>query len=172
MTDNNKEIVESKTSQEKDDNSVKRETVMKLTSDLLNDETSIDMGSILKMATNLFTDDALMSSVKDLAKLNQNKPLDVLKEPPKQKEEDTASSPQRIEDITHELTELKQLLQDLKKQNEYLTELILTKEKRQAEKDLENANKDKFLNQQIMTLFQGLNKTKTSMAAIQPKKSK
>jgi predicted RNase H-like nuclease (RuvC/YqgF family) len=170
VTDNNKEIYESETKQEKVDNPVKRETVMKLASDLLKDETSIDMGSIMKMATNLFKDDTLMSSVKDLAKLNQNKPLEVSKELQEQEGKDMTSLHQHIEDITHELTELKQKLQDMKKQNEHLREMILNQEKQQTEKDIEKADKDKRRDQQIMILIQELQETKESMAAMQKKK--
>ncbi|UYP07479.1 hypothetical protein [Priestia megaterium] len=136
MTNNNKEIYPSETKQEKSNNQVERNTIMNLASNLLNkDESSIDMGSIMKMATNLFKDDTLMNSVKDLAKLNQNKTLDISERPQKQEEKDTTLYYQHIQVIIHKLTELKQELQDIKKQNEHLTEIILNQEKQQTEKD-------------------------------------
>ncbi|MEW4267108.1 hypothetical protein Q0N30_25775 [Priestia megaterium] len=150
MTNNNKEIYPSETKQEKSNNQVERDTIMNLASNLLNkDESSIDMGSIMKMATNLFKDDTLMNSVKDLAKLNQNKTLEISKRPQKQEEKDTTLYYQHIQGIIHKLTELKQELQDIKKQNEHLREIILNQEKQQTEKDTKKIDHDKTHNQQI-----------------------
>ncbi|MDQ0246794.1 hypothetical protein J2S09_004398 [Bacillus fengqiuensis] len=163
MTDNNKEIYEPKIKQEKDDNQAKREAVMKLTSDLLKDETSIDMGSIMNMATSLLKNDKLMGSVKDLAKLNQTKAIGVPQQTPKQKDQEMASPPVNMEELIHGLTMLKQELQDIKEQNEHLKELILKQEKRQVKKESER-------DQQLILLMEELKETKGLMAAIKKKK--
>lgn len=149
--------------QMKDGKAVDKDAITKLAANLLKDQNSFDMGSIMNMAATLLKNDKLMGSVKDFAKLSQNKAAGVQEETPKQENEERTSPPVNIEELTHGLLLLKQELQDIKEQNEHLKELILKREEQQVKKESER-------DQQLTLLMKELQETKKLIAAIKKKK--
>ncbi|WP_129732005.1 DUF3967 domain-containing protein [Ectobacillus funiculus] len=78
---------------------------------------------------------------------------------------------QHIEAMAAEFTAMKQELQDIKAQNEYLKEAIRNQEKQQAQIEYDRSNKESRRDEQLMSLVRDMQETKKMIAATEEKKS-
>ena len=118
--------IEHTTNSSKETNTVNKDAIMNLATNLLKNEKSIDIGSIMRMATTLLNNDTLMNSVKDIAKSHTSNPLAVPKEPEEEEKTEFALLHDQMEELSYDITKLKKEIHDVKEQNEYLKQLLLT----------------------------------------------
>lgn len=78
---------------------------------------------------------------------------------------------QHMETMTVEFAAMKQELQDIKAQNEYLKEVIHTQEKKQAQLEYDRSDKENKRDEQLMSLIRDMQETKKMIAATEEKKS-
>jgi Na+-translocating ferredoxin:NAD+ oxidoreductase RnfG subunit len=78
---------------------------------------------------------------------------------------------QHMEAMAAEFTAMKQELQDIKAQNEYLKEVIHNQEKKQAQLEYDRSDKENRRDEQLMSLIRDMQETKKIIAATEEKKS-
>lgn len=90
------------------------------------------------------------------------------------KERETEKMPflfKHLETMATEFIEMKQELQNIKAQNEYLKEVIQNQEKQQMQVESDRFDKENKRDEQLMLLFREMQETKKMLATTEQKKS-